>query len=338
MQSEISRQLRRKRKARVVRLRASAVVLLAAGTWSLYMAAEATSATASTLGGTATVTDPTNHPLASGGSTTLFTVALPSQAACTGDTQNGGYLVFSYLVPQGTAPTTVNFSTGDPSTGYGFVSSTGTYYGAINTAPTTGQIIGIPEFEWGPLVANGGVALSSLLYSGGTSGVWEGGIACAKSGAVSDWWNTEITFTASASDPGGFTWAAVPGTPGSSSTTTTSTTSTTSTTTTTVPSTTTTVPSTTTTVPSSTTTTLPGSASPFASSSNGSSGVTSSSSQTSGSSSASADPGSSLPFTGAPVVRYLAIGLLCIGLGFILLALTVRVRLFGMSWEGDLPG
>ena len=57
------------------------------------------------------------------------------------------------------------------------------------------------------------LALSDLLYSG-TSGVWEAGLVCANSsGHVADYWNTEITFSASGSDANGFTWAAVPGVP-----------------------------------------------------------------------------------------------------------------------------
>ena len=168
---------------------------------------------ASTLNGTATITDPASNPLTSGGSSTSFSVALPAQAACTGDTASDGYHVFSYLVPQGTSPTTVSFTGGDPSTGYGFFSSIGTYYGSANTASTTGQIIGIPDFEWGPAVESYSLK-SALLYNGGTSGVWEAGIACANSsGAVTDYWNTEITFTSSQSDPDGFVWADVPGLP-----------------------------------------------------------------------------------------------------------------------------
>ena len=92
-------------------------------------------------------------------------------------------------------------------------SSIGTYYGSANTASTTGQIIGIPDFEWGPAIHGDGLT-SALLYNGGTSGVWEAGIACANSsGVVTDYWNTEITFTSSNTDPDGFVWADVPGLP-----------------------------------------------------------------------------------------------------------------------------
>ncbi len=103
-----------------------------------------------------------------------------------------------------------------PSQGYGFVDNTGQYYGPANTAINTGQVISIPNnFQFGPLVVSdgGALSLSQLLYSG-SSGVWEAGLVCANSSThVADYWNTEITFTASGSDANGFTWAAVPGVP-----------------------------------------------------------------------------------------------------------------------------
>src|SRR5580698_5600353 len=76
-----------------------------------------TAASAGTLNGTATIANPTNNqPLSSGGSTTVFTVDLPAQAACSGDTASNGYHVFSYLVPITTAVTSITFVGGTPST------------------------------------------------------------------------------------------------------------------------------------------------------------------------------------------------------------------------------
>jgi hypothetical protein len=180
--------------------------------------ARATPASAATLNAVATITNAsTNTFLPSGASTTPFTVALPANAACSGDTATDGYHVYSYLEKKATNLSTVTFIN-FPSTGYGFVNNIGTYYGPANTAPTTGQVIGIPSnFEWAPLVANDGVTLKTLLYTKGTSGVWEAGLACATSaGVLSDNWNTQITFTKSSSDPTGFVWSAVPGPSGDS--------------------------------------------------------------------------------------------------------------------------
>ncbi|MGO8870979.1 MAG: putative Ig domain-containing protein [Acidimicrobiales bacterium] len=174
-------------------------------------------AEASTLNGVATIAKPgLLTPLPSGGSTTPFTVTLPPNAACTGDTATGGYHVYSYLVTKGTALSGVTF-VNFPSTGYGFVDNTGLYYGPANTAIGTGQIVGIPNnFEWAPLVTDDSVPLPTLLYTSGTSGVWEAGLVCANTnGTVTDNWNTEVTFTASGTDPNGFVWSAIPGPSGS---------------------------------------------------------------------------------------------------------------------------
>ena len=170
-------------------------------------------ASASTLNAVATIANATTDaPLASGASKTPFTVTLPPNAACSGDTASDGFHVYSYLVPKGTAVSSITF-TEDPSTGYGFVNNIGTYYGAANTAATTGQVISIPNnFQWAPLVSDDGVAVSQLVNSGTTPGVWEGGIACANSsGVLTDNWNTQITFKASSTDPTGFVWSDVPG-------------------------------------------------------------------------------------------------------------------------------
>lgn len=318
----------------VVGMRASAAALIVVGAWSFYVAASASSASAATLGGTATITNPNNNqPLGSGGSTTVFGVDLPAQAACSGDTATDKYHVFSYLVPESTAVTSLSFGTGSPSAGLGLADGSG-YYGSANTAPTTGQIINIPtDFEWADLGSLGGTA--ATLDAGG--GVWNTGIACANSsGALTDYWNSVVTFTANGNDPNGFVWTAVPGT-GSTTTTTTTTTASSTTSTTTASSTTTstTIPSSTTTTSGSgggSTTTAAGSTS--ASSGSTGSGSTGSGSTGSGSSgaansavpSATSASGGSLAFTGALITRGVAIGLLCLGFGLIMFGLSVKVR------------
>jgi large repetitive protein len=194
---------------------------VAAGSMTALVVAESAQASASTINGIASIADPvTLNVVTSGASTTPFTVSLPPQAACDADTATNGYHVYSYLVPSGTNLSGVTFES-FPSTGYGLVDNIGTYYGPVNTAIGTGQVVSIPNgFQWGPLVSNDGVPLSTLLYTGSgssASGVWEAGLVCANtSGAAADSWNTEVTFHASTSDPNGFTWTAVPGPSGSS--------------------------------------------------------------------------------------------------------------------------
>ena len=239
----------------------AAVALIAAG--SMILAFEHTAAAATpTYSGAATIADGSSDATElSGGSASLFTFNLPAQAACPGDTTTGGYLVDTYLVPEATIVSSLSFSGGFPSVGYAlYDSSNNKAWAAENTATGTGQIISIPNsFEFGAQVGHSKPTLTNLLAN---SGVWEAGIACELNGALTDYWNTEVTFTTSSSDPGGFTWTQVPGDQTTPTTTTTTTTTTTepstTTTTTTEPSTTTTTttePSTTTTEPSTTTTT-----------------------------------------------------------------------------------
>ncbi len=309
----------------IVGMRAGAGVMILAGWWSLYAAMSAPSASASTLGGTATITDPvSNDPLSNGGSETMFTVVLtPAPADCSGDTAKDGYEVYSYLVPQGTDVTTISFAGGTPSTGWGLVDGSG-LFDAISTAPNTGEIINIPaDFEWADLLSLGETV--SDLESKGT---WEAGIACATSaGVVSDYWNTQVTFTANDGDPHGFVWSAVPGT-GTTTTTTTSPSSTTTSpsSTTTSPSSTTTSPGSSTTLPGSTTTSPGSTSSGNATSTTAAATAASSGSSGGDGSGVTAASGSSLAFTGAWITRGLAVGMLFIGFGLILLGLSVKVR------------
>ncbi len=201
----------RTRSGRVLRTGLVVVATMLASCTALIVAGAGPSS-ASTLNGVATTAVPDGLSfLGSGGSDTQFALSLPSGAACSGDTAHDGYTVWSYLVqPSATIGVTTFSEAQGPSQGYGLFDSTGTYVGPLNTATNTGQITQVPDFEWGPAVS-GNSLLSALLYSG-TSGVWEGGLACTNSsGVVTDNWNVQFTFTADSSDPNGFTWTAVPG-------------------------------------------------------------------------------------------------------------------------------
>ncbi|HMK64096.1 MAG TPA: hypothetical protein VK386_10785 [Acidimicrobiales bacterium] len=197
-------------------------------------------ASASTLGGTATIVDGTTAgggtSSTPGASTDLFTLTFPPGAACTGSSNGSpAYFEYSYLFPQG-AVSEANLASsltfngaGDPnqSWAFGLLTSNGQLFEAGDTAPATsgpGQLANIPtNFEWAELVsgANAPYTLTGaggLLYNENTSGVWEAGIACAYNNGsgthvISDFWNTEVTFTAVSTsvDPNGFTWSAVAG-------------------------------------------------------------------------------------------------------------------------------
>jgi hypothetical protein len=303
-------------------LAAMAAVLMGAGSICLLTSTSASAAGAG-LGGVATISIPDGTaPLTSGGSTDSFTVDLPASAACSGDTANDGFHVYSYLVPKGTDVTTLTFiGNNPPAQSFGFVNNAGVYYGPVNTAVTTGQVLTLPNnFQWAPLVTQDGL-LSTLLANGG---VWEAGLLCSNTtGAVTDNWNTEVTFTASSSDPNGFVWATAAGTtPPPTSTTTTTAPGSTSSTTTTVPTGILGTATTTTTSAgdsSTTTTTVAGGTVAGTSTGTGSSGT---------GSSGTGSGGSALPFTGAPLTKFLGVGLLALGVALMLLGwANRRVRL-----------
>jgi hypothetical protein len=164
-----------------------------------------TTAGAAATAGTAAITKPnTLTALNSGGSGTLYGVQLPAGASCPGDSAHQGYRVDSYLVPKGVSPASVSFKTGLPSKWYGYIAY-GEYFGAVNTAEGSGLIVGLaPEFTWTRLTTE------ELFPHGQKSSTWEGGIACSNNdGVVTDYWNSQIVFTASTSDPHGFTWRVV---------------------------------------------------------------------------------------------------------------------------------
>jgi hypothetical protein len=174
---------------------------LLAGVAGGVMAAPVT-ASATVTAGVAAITEPGSlTKLNSGGSNTVFGVQLPAGASCPGDTAHHGYRVDSYLVPAGVSLTTVNFKTGLPDRGSGYVAY-GKYYGAINTALGSGLIVGLP-----PQLTMNRLTTKELFPAGQKSVTWNGGIACTTAaGVVTNYWNSRFVFTATASDPNGFTW------------------------------------------------------------------------------------------------------------------------------------
>jgi hypothetical protein len=279
-------------------------------------------ASAATVNGTATIETATDgtmtYPAAS---TTEFTVLLPTGAACSGDTASDGYHVYSYMVAQGSESDIPSLTfVSHPSAGYGFYNNSGAYQGPFNTAPTTGEVTTLPlNFEWGPAVAAAKIPLATLLAG---NGEWETGIACANSSnALTDNWNTQITFTASSTDPNGFVWSAVPG--GLSSTSTPTTTSSPTTTTASTTAATTSSGGTTSTTAASGTSTTSGANGTSGGSSSGSSGTDGATGDGSGTTTGS------LAFTGmpAPVTKIVGAGFLGIGLGLMLLGSAGRRRL-----------
>jgi len=162
------------------------------------------SASVTATAGPAEITEPgLTTPLTTGGSATHYGVLLPAGAHCPGDTAKDGYRVYSYLVPGGVSPTQVSFKGIIPSKYFGYIALGEYYYGAEDTALSTGQILGLPEF-----FVFSRLTPAMLFGAGAAKATWDGGILCATDrGQVTDYWNTRFLFTASSRDPGGFTWA-----------------------------------------------------------------------------------------------------------------------------------
>jgi len=240
-------------------------------------------ASAATNAGPAVVITPLDgspsagQPLTEGGSATAFSLALPQDAACTGDSANAGYRVQSYMVPSSADPATLTYNAAGPvpaGLGASFrqplfdaTASTGYVDAQTANAATTGGP--------GPVVAIPALSLAVFEPGNIPAGTYNIGIACTLGvpgpAQLDKYWNTVLTVVTAAGDtPAGVTWTAVapppttttstaPGssttstTPASSTTSSTSTSSTSTSTSTTTSTTSTTRPTTTTT----TTTTVP---------------------------------------------------------------------------------
>jgi hypothetical protein len=199
-------------------------VMLTVTAWSWLSPADA----APTNAGNATVVDPTNNqPKTSGGSSTDFTLKLPSSPTCTGDSPNAGYRVQSYMVPSSVDPTTLKFDNNGPTpqatkTNFReplFDVNTIPYVNAQTAAATSpggpGPIINIPTFNF-------------KVYSPGDipAGTYNVGIACTLGPPTSNtqldkYWNVQMTFaTSSADSPAQVTWTAQAPSGGTTTTTT----------------------------------------------------------------------------------------------------------------------
>jgi hypothetical protein len=161
----------------------------------------------------AVVTTPQGVPITSGGSTTTWTLTLPVNSHCSGDSATGHFHIFSYI--SSADPSTLSFNTGapvssDPSAeAFSLIDVNGNQYGPANTAITSGNIPQTPNLNY---------ELFSIDGSGGNAnpipaGTYNVGIACATStGALDQFWNVQEVFTQVSTDvdPNGETWSVVP--------------------------------------------------------------------------------------------------------------------------------
>lgn len=140
-------------------------------------------------------------PLDRGGPDTPYAVGLPLGAACPGDTAKRGFRIWSYLVPKGTDLLKIAFTGLMPQPGLGLIAN-GDFYGPVNTAQGTGEIVGVPnDFVFSRLTP------AMLFTKGARTATWEAGLACSDAhGAMTRYWNVEVAFTATPSEQGGFSW------------------------------------------------------------------------------------------------------------------------------------
>lgn len=288
---------------------------------------------AGTNAGVAQITKPQDAPtgagtpLATGGSSTPFTLKLPSGAACAADSANGGYRVQSYRVPGAVNPATLTFDSSGPVGHQPLYDTTGSPYVDKQTANANppggpGPIINIANFNY-------------AVYGPGdiAPGTYSLGIACthgpASATQLDRFWNVQVDIVTDATDsPAGIRWTVAAVSADTASTTSSTTTSSTTSTTVSSSSTTSTSrPSTSTsTVNSSTTTTTPAAASQ---SSGGTAAGAAASVASSGASSGTSSGASAggMPRTGRSSAALLAWSflLLCSGRIVVLLARKTAV-------------
>jgi hypothetical protein len=201
----------------VSRLKRLAELGVGAGALALSVALFASSA-AYASGNTGTATPTSGGSTLSGSQSSTQTFSLTSSggpstgldgtnASCQADSATGSTTFYSYLIPAGASPTSEIVSGGVISPGTGIYSNAGTVDGGSHNVGTGSGDIPSVTYSW--VKTN----LHHNLLGGANSAVYEAGQFCWNQSTqlVTDSWNMEVTFTADANDPTGFTWSAVPG-------------------------------------------------------------------------------------------------------------------------------
>jgi hypothetical protein len=154
--------------------------------------------------GSVTVVDLDGEPLDHGASQTPFTLALPSGAACPGDSANGGYRIQSFVVPDGTDPGHLTYESTKPA-GEGLWA----LY-AVTSDPFVQGLTAVSLEPDDPGLIDGLPALDFAVFPPGTlaEGVNHVGIACTLFNETVLYWDTEIVLTNTPADtPAQLTWA-----------------------------------------------------------------------------------------------------------------------------------
>lgn len=147
--------------------------------------------------------------LASGGGSTEFSLALPSEATCPGDSRNDNWRVQTFIVPEGVDPATVEYGPNGP---------TGRLQWAFHdtfTSPVIEGLLKPNEAPGSPGRIDSFPPMSFEVFPVGEipPGTYRAGAACTWFGATGPYWDTEMVFSAAPADqPAGLRWT-VPGVP-----------------------------------------------------------------------------------------------------------------------------
>lgn len=172
-----------------------------------------------TNAGLALIVNPSNttQNVNSGGSSTSWTIKLPSGAACSGDTAGQQYHVYSYIaeVTANPDPGALTFDSNGPignGTVYPLYDASSNAYINAATAITSGAVQNIPTFNFSLYSIDGRTTPANpdgtLTLPAGTYNV---GVACAHADGTGDkYWNTQVVFSPSGTDVNGEVWQTQP--------------------------------------------------------------------------------------------------------------------------------
>jgi hypothetical protein len=149
------------------------------------------------------VVDRSGQPLRNGGSTTEFSLQLPLDATCPGDSMIDQWRVQSFIIPAAVAPADIR---------YGVIGPEGdAQYAlfAVDTRPLAQQLT-LPNQVAGKPAGIGGVPLLSFaVMSPGMlpPGAYRIGIACTLFGETARYWDADIVLETDPNDrPAQFVW------------------------------------------------------------------------------------------------------------------------------------
>ena len=161
--------------------------------------------------------------LTEGDGTTEFSLSLPADAACTGDTANAGYALFGYMIAASADPNDLTFNSegpnpitlGTPQANFQspLYDTTHTPYASALTAPAVpatgpGLITNIPAFHLATLI-DGSDLLPEGEYNIGIA-CWHTVTADNPTAVLDKFWNAVITveIDPAVAGPAGVTWTA----------------------------------------------------------------------------------------------------------------------------------